>query len=62
MTRKLGTWMLGYGAFLIAIGAIGWLSNPEKAATALLSGGTFGALSMLWGGLLLVAGPRPRAA
>ena len=44
--------MLGYGAFLVAAGAIGYLSNPEKAATALLSGGTFGALSLLWGALL----------
>jgi uncharacterized membrane protein (UPF0136 family) len=52
MTKTLGTWMLGYGGFLIAIGVIGYLSNPEKAATALLSGGTFGALSMVWGGLL----------
>ena len=53
MTKNLGTWMLGYGAFLIAIGVIGYLSNPERAATALLSGGTFGALSILWGALLL---------
>ena len=52
MAKNLGTWMLGYGAFLIAIGVVGYLSNPERAATALLSGGTFGALSMLWGGLL----------
>lgn len=50
--KNLGTWMIGYGGFLIAIGVIGYLSNPEKAATALLSGGTFGALSMAWGGLL----------
>jgi uncharacterized membrane protein (UPF0136 family) len=52
MAKNLGTWMIGYGAFLIAVGVVGYLSNPEKAATALLSGGTFGALSMLWGGLL----------
>jgi uncharacterized membrane protein (UPF0136 family) len=52
MTKNLGTWMIAYGGFLIAIGAIGYLSNPEKAATALLSGGTFGALSMVWGALL----------
>jgi hypothetical protein len=25
------------------------LSNPEKAKTALMSGGTFGALSIVWG-------------
>jgi uncharacterized membrane protein (UPF0136 family) len=50
--KSLGTWMLGYGAFLIAVGVIGYLSNPEKAATALASGGTFGALSIGWGVLL----------
>ncbi len=50
-TRK-GTWLLGYGAFLVAAGLAGYLSNPEKAATALASGGTFGALSMAWGLLL----------
>lgn len=44
--------MIAYGLFLIAMGAAGYLSNPEKAATALMSGGTFGALSMLWGWLM----------
>jgi hypothetical protein len=48
----LGRWMIGYGAFLVAVGVAGYLSNPEKAATALLSGGTFGALSIAWGALL----------
>lgn len=52
MEQRLGAWMIGYGAFLIAIGVAGYLSNPAKAATALLSGGTFGALSMAWGLLL----------
>jgi uncharacterized membrane protein (UPF0136 family) len=52
MTKSLGNWMLGYGAFLVAIGVIGYLSNPERAATALMSGGTFGTLSMVWGVLL----------
>ena len=49
MKTKLSQWMIAYGLFLIAMGAAGYLSNPEKAATALKSGGTFGALSMLWG-------------
>jgi uncharacterized membrane protein (UPF0136 family) len=44
--------MISYGAFLVAMGAIGYFSNPAKAATALLSGGTFGALSIFWGVLL----------
>jgi len=52
MTHRLGTWLLGYGAFLVAAGVAGYLSNPEKAATALASGGTFGALSLAWGLLL----------
>jgi uncharacterized membrane protein (UPF0136 family) len=52
MAPRLGTWLLGYGAFLVAVGVLGYLSNPEKAATALLSGGTFGALSAAWGFLL----------
>jgi len=52
MTPRLGTWLIGYGAFLIAVGVGGYLSNPEKAATALLSGGGFGSLSIAWGVLL----------
>ncbi len=52
MKTKLGKGMMAYGLFLIAIGAAGYLSNPEKAATALMSGGTFGALSILWGWLM----------
>ena len=52
MNAKLGKGMIAYGLFLIAIGAAGYLSNPEKAATALMSGGTFGALSILWGWLM----------
>jgi uncharacterized membrane protein (UPF0136 family) len=52
MKPKLGNWMIGYGVFLIAMGAAGYLSNPSKAATALISGGTFGGLSMLWGWLM----------
>jgi uncharacterized membrane protein (UPF0136 family) len=30
------------------IGLIGYFSNPEKARTALISGGTFGTLSIIW--------------
>ncbi len=48
---KAATWkyVIGYGVFLIIIGLLGYASNPEKAKTALMSGGTFGALSILWG-------------
>jgi len=52
MNPKLGKWMIGYGLYLFAMGAAGYLSNPEKAATALMSGGPFGALSILWGWLM----------
>lgn len=44
-------WILAYGVFLIVAGVLGFLSNPEKAKTALISGGTFGSLSLLWGWL-----------
>jgi len=52
MHHRLGSWLLGYGAFLAMVGVVGYLSNPEKAATALVSGGAFGALSAGWGALL----------
>ena len=57
MDKRHGAWLIGYGAFLVAVGVAGYLSNPAKAATALLSGGSFGALSMAWG-LLLRSGRR----
>ena len=44
--------MVGYGLFLMIIGILGFLSNPEKAKTALLSGGGFGLLSIVLGILL----------
>ena len=47
-TKTAGYLML-YGAFLIIMGLLGYLSNPEKAKTALMSGGTFGTLSIVWG-------------
>jgi uncharacterized membrane protein (UPF0136 family) len=45
-------WMVGYGVFLMIIGILGFLSNPEKAKTALMSGGGFGFLSIVLGILL----------
>lgn len=44
-------WILVYGLFLILAGVAGYLSNPEKAKTALMSGGTAGTLSLIWGAL-----------
>jgi uncharacterized membrane protein (UPF0136 family) len=52
MKWTIDRWIILYGFFLIAIGLAGYLSNPEKARTALISGGTFGGLSILWGILL----------
>lgn len=45
--------LCAYGAFLILAGLAGYLSNPEKAKTALLSGGTFGLLNLGLGWLAL---------
>jgi len=49
MKIELGKWLVGYGLFLILIGLAGYLSNPEKAKTALMSGGLFGALAIACG-------------
>jgi len=49
MNTKTAGYLILYDAFLIALGLLGYLSNPEKARTALMSGGTFGALSIVWG-------------
>lgn len=49
MNTKTSGYLIIYGGFLIVMGLLGYLSNPEKAKTALMSGGTFGALSILWG-------------
>ena len=37
------------GIFVILLGVIGFMTHPEKGHTALISGGGFGALFMLWG-------------
>ena len=49
MNTKTAGYLILYGGFLMVMGLVGYLSNPEKAKTALMSGGTFGALSILWG-------------
>jgi hypothetical protein len=46
---KSSTILICYGLFLILAGLTGFLSNPEKAKTALMSGGTFGLLQILVG-------------
>lgn len=40
-----------FGLFLLVAGLSGYLSNPEKAKTALASGGLFGSLSLALGWL-----------
>lgn len=49
-----GKWVIGYGVFLFVCGLAGYLSNPEQAQTALMSGSVFGGLSLLWGVLMLL--------
>lgn len=49
MNTKTVGYLIFYGGFLMLMGLAGYLSNPEKAKTALMSGGTFGALAILWG-------------
>lgn len=49
MNAKTAGYLMLYGGFLILMGLLGYLSNPEKAKTALISGGIFGGLSILWG-------------
>lgn len=44
--KRTAITLASYGAFLILVGLMGYLSNPEKAKTALMSGGTFGLLQM----------------
>jgi uncharacterized membrane protein (UPF0136 family) len=45
-------WLIGYGVFLFLCGLAGFISNPDKAITALISGSVFGGLSVVWGLLL----------
>jgi len=49
MKNNFGKWMIAYGLFLCVMGLAGYLSNPEKARTALMSGGTFGGIAVTLG-------------
>lgn len=53
---SIGQWYVGFGIFLAVCGVLGYASNPAAAKTALLSGGTFGALSSIWGFWMLKGG------
>ena len=50
--KSIAIALCAYGTFLILAGVVGYLSNPEKAQTALFSGGTFGALHIGLGWLM----------
>ena len=52
MNARMARALIAYGAFLMLMGLAGYLSNPEKAKTALMSGGIFGTLSILWGWMM----------
>ncbi|MFP4282394.1 MAG: hypothetical protein ACOC3I_02990 [Verrucomicrobiota bacterium] len=56
--RTVGKWFLGFGGFLIICGLLGYLSNPEKAKTALITGSIFGLLSGAWGAWILGGGSK----
>jgi uncharacterized membrane protein (UPF0136 family) len=53
---SIGRWYIGFGLFLILCGVAGYASNPAAAKTALMTGGTFGLLSALWGFWMLKGG------
>jgi len=46
--RAFAFTLMAYGLFLIAIGIAGYVNNPENAKTALISGGGFGAVHLVW--------------
>jgi len=46
--RSFSITLLAYGIFLIAIGLVGYFNNPEQAKTALISGGVFGGVHLIW--------------
>lgn len=58
---KSGTILISYGLFLILAGLAGYLSNPEKAKTALMSGGTFGLIQIALGVVWIKGWQRARA-
>ncbi|MGD9896891.1 MAG: hypothetical protein AB7T14_07465 [Candidatus Methylacidiphilaceae bacterium] len=47
--REVARWLIIYGLGLVALGTIGYLSNPRKAKTALYSGGGFGVITICLG-------------
>jgi uncharacterized membrane protein (UPF0136 family) len=49
MSPHMAGYLVIFGIFLMLLGVIGYVTHPERAHTALISGGGFGMLWMLWG-------------
>ena len=49
MNTQTAGHLVVFGVFLILLGVMGYVTHPEKTPTALIFGGGFGALWMLWG-------------
>jgi uncharacterized membrane protein (UPF0136 family) len=49
MKTQTAGYLFIFGIFLILLGVVGYMTHPEKPVTALISGGGFGALWILWG-------------
>ncbi len=49
MHSQTAGYLVLFGLFLILLGVMGYMTHPEKARTALIFGGGFGALWMLFG-------------
>lgn len=63
MNTQTAGYLVILGILVIFLGVIGYESHPEKAHTALISGGGFGALFILWGvlGARRARGSKPAA-
>jgi len=63
MNTQTAGYLVIFGIFMSVLGVIGYLTHPEKAQTALIFGGGFGALSVLWGILAAkgIRGSKPAA-
>ena len=49
MNTQTAGYLVILGIFVSLLGVIGYVTHPERAHTALIFGGGFGALSILWG-------------
>ena len=51
MNTQTAGYLVLYGLLLILLGTAGYVTNPEKAKTALMTGGSFGLIAILLGAL-----------